>query len=84
LDKTRTNLADCEIQAHDFNWLSYRAYSLDLGPVDVRLLGNLNIMLEGSSFEMTEELQEKLTNVLMVIPASSLRTSIEKWENPLL
>jgi hypothetical protein len=41
-------------------------------------------MLEGSSFETAEEVQEKVTDILMSIPTSTFRALFEKWKSQLL
>jgi hypothetical protein len=41
-------------------------------------------MLEGSSFEKVEEMQEKAKDILMSIPTSIFRAVFEEWKNQLL
>jgi hypothetical protein len=84
LDRVRPHLADQEIQASNLTWLSYAAYSPDLAPVDFWLFGHLTVTLEKSSFETAEELQEKVTDILMSIPTSTFRAVFEEWKSRLL
>jgi hypothetical protein len=57
LDNARPHLADHEIQAYNITRLSHPAYSPDLTAANFWLFGYSKIILEGNSFEMTEELQ---------------------------
>jgi hypothetical protein len=84
LDNARPHLHDREIQANHLNRLSHPAFSLDLTPADFRLFGYLKIMLEGNSFETAEELQEKVTGILMSITISTFRPVFEEWKSRLL
>jgi hypothetical protein len=63
LDNARPNLADHEIQANNLTRLSHPVHSPNSTPADFWLFGYLKVMLEGSSFEMAEELQEKVTDI---------------------
>jgi hypothetical protein len=64
-----------------FTRLSHPAYGPDLTPAAFWLFGHLKVMLEGSSFEAAEELQEKMTGVLMSIPVSTFRAIFEEWKS---
>jgi hypothetical protein len=55
-----------------------------LAPTDFWLSGYLKIMLEGSSFETTEELQEKVKDILISIPTSAFRAVFEEGKGRLL
>jgi hypothetical protein len=48
------------------------------------LFGYLKGMLERSSFETVENLQEKVTYILMVITTATFRASFEEWKSRLL
>jgi hypothetical protein len=56
-------LADHEIQANNLMQLSHPASSPDFSLSDFYLFGYLKVMLEGSSFERAEGLQEKVTDI---------------------
>jgi hypothetical protein len=60
------------------------AYSPDLAPTDFWLFGYLKMMLEGHYFQTAEELQEKVTDILVSIPTSTFRAVFEEWKNHLL
>jgi hypothetical protein len=65
LDDARPHVADHETKANNLTQLSHPAYNSDLTPADFWLFGYLKVMLEGSSFETAEKLQEKMKDVLM-------------------
>jgi hypothetical protein len=77
-DNTGRHLTDHETQANNFTQLSHPAYSPDLAPADFWHFEYLKVMLEVSSMETTEELQEKVTDILMSIPTSTFRTGSDK------
>jgi hypothetical protein len=84
LDNDRVRLDDHEIETNDFSLLSHPVYSPDLAPTDLWLFGDLKGMLEWSSFETAEELQERVTDILMSIPISTFRAVFEEWKSRLL
>jgi hypothetical protein len=65
LDLSRQHLADHEILANNLTSLSHPADILDFAPTDFWLFGHLKMMLEESSFEMAEDLQENGMDTLM-------------------
>jgi hypothetical protein len=84
LDNARPHLTEHEIQTNNFTQLFHPARTPDLTPTDFRLFGYLEVMLEWSSFQTGEELQEKVTDDLMSIQASTFRTVFEEWKSRLL
>jgi hypothetical protein len=80
LDSARLHLTDHEIQANNLTRLSYPAHSPDLAPTDFWIFGYLTVVLEGNSFETSEDLQEKATNILMSIPTLTFRSVFEDWK----
>jgi hypothetical protein len=54
--------ADHEIQANHFTRLFHPAYSPDLAPADLWPFAYQKVILEGSSLETAEQLQEKVTD----------------------
>jgi hypothetical protein len=74
-------LADHEIQANNLTRLSHPADNPNLAPVDFWPFGYLKVMLEWSSFETSEELQENVTDILMSIPTSTFRAIFEEWKS---
>jgi hypothetical protein len=63
LDNARPHLAHHEIQGNNVTRPSHPAYSQNLAPADFLRFGHLKVMLEGSSFETAEELQDKMTDM---------------------
>jgi hypothetical protein len=61
-------LTDHEIQSNNLTRLSHPACCPDLAPVDFWLFGHLKVMLERSSFETAEDLEEKVMDILVSIP----------------
>jgi hypothetical protein len=84
LASARPHLADHEIRANNLTRLSHPAYSPVFTPADFWLFGYLKVILEGSSFEMAKELQEKTTDILMSIPTSTFRAVFDEWKSQLL
>jgi hypothetical protein len=84
LHNARPLFGDYEIQANNLTRLSHPVYSSDLAPADFWLFGHLKVMLEGSSFEAAEELQEKMADILMSIPTSTFRAVFEECKSRLL
>jgi transposase len=84
VDNARPHLADHEIHTNNLTRLPHPAYSPDLAPADFWLFGYLKFMLEGHSFETAEELQEKVTEILMSIPTSTFGAVFEEWKGRLL
>jgi hypothetical protein len=68
LDNASSRLADPVIQANHLTRVSHPAYSQGFTAADLWLFEYLKIMLEWSSFEPADELQEKVTDILMSIP----------------
>jgi hypothetical protein len=59
-------------------------FGLRMTAVYLWLVGYLKRMLEGSSFETAENVQEKVTYILMLIPTATFRPSFEEWKSRLL
>jgi hypothetical protein len=72
------------IEANSLSRLSHSASSSDLTAADFWLLRYLKVMLDGSSFETAEELQEKVTDILLSIATLTFRTVFEEWKSRLL
>jgi hypothetical protein len=65
LDNARPHLANHEIQTNNLTGLSHPADSPYLVTIDFWSFGSLKTMMEGCSFETTEELQGKVTEILI-------------------
>jgi hypothetical protein len=72
------------MQANNLNRLSHPVYCPELVPANFWLFGHLKIILEGSSFQTAEELQETMTDILMLIQTVTFRTVFEEWKSTLL
>jgi hypothetical protein len=77
----RPHSADHDTQTNDFTRPFHLASSPNLAWADFSLIWYLKIMLEGSSFETAEELQEKVADILMSIPTSTFRAVFEEWKS---
>jgi hypothetical protein len=77
-DYARPHLADHETQANNLTRPSHPAYTSDLAPADFCLFGDLKVMLQGSSFEIADQLQEKVAAILMLLPISTFRAALQE------
>jgi hypothetical protein len=84
LDNTIPHLADREMQSNNLTQVPHPVYSPDFAPADFWLFGYLKMMLEGNSFQTAEELQEKVTDILVSIPTSTFRAVFEERKSRLL
>jgi hypothetical protein len=84
LDNARPHSADHEIQENNLIRLSHPTYSPELAPADFWFFVYPKVMLEESSFETSEEQQEKVTGILISIPTSTIKTVFEEWKKNLI
>jgi hypothetical protein len=83
-DNARPLWSDHEITANNITRLSHVAYSLDFAPTGIWLCGYLKEMLKGTSIETAEELQGKMTDILISTATQTFRAVFEEWKSQLL